>query len=302
MELRQLRYFAAVVEEGTVTGAAARLAMTQPPLTAQLHALEQELGCRLFEHEGRRLRLTEAGRILYARARAIQGLCDAAAAEMADYGAGTVGTLRLGVVSSVRGELLGEWLARFSARWPGVRFDLNGENTYRQLELVRTGQVDLAVVRTPFAPEGLEQLPLRRESMVAAGLPAFFAGAPAGPLPLSALEGRPLILYRRWEEVLRGRFEAAGCRAQVICRNDDAPTTLALARSGLGVGILPASGLPEAAPAELTVRPLADEALHTEIAAVCAGYRRLPRPARLFWEMLAEESREKSQEPHKSFT
>ena len=62
MELRQLRYFVAVVEEGTVTGAARRLRLSQPPLTMQLHSLEEELGCALFEREGRRLRLTEAGR------------------------------------------------------------------------------------------------------------------------------------------------------------------------------------------------------------------------------------------------
>ena len=60
MELRQLNYFIAVVEEGTISGAARALHMSQPPLTAQMHALESELGCALFEHAGRRLRITEA--------------------------------------------------------------------------------------------------------------------------------------------------------------------------------------------------------------------------------------------------
>ena len=81
MELRQLKYFIAVVEEGTVSGAARALHMSQPPLTAQMHALEAELGCALFEHAGRRLRITEAGRALYARARAIAALCEGANAE-----------------------------------------------------------------------------------------------------------------------------------------------------------------------------------------------------------------------------
>ena len=99
MELRQLRYFSAVVEEGTVTGAARRLNMTQPPLTAQLHALEEELGCTLFRREGRRLRLTDAGQTFYQRACTILGMCNATAAEMEHFQEGTAGTLRIGVVS-----------------------------------------------------------------------------------------------------------------------------------------------------------------------------------------------------------
>ena len=79
MELRQLRYFVAVVEAGTVTGAAEQLAMSQPPLTMQLHNLEAELGCSLFAREGRRLRLTEAGAVFYRRAKTILALAEAAA-------------------------------------------------------------------------------------------------------------------------------------------------------------------------------------------------------------------------------
>ena len=61
MDIRQLRYFTAIVEEGTLTGAARRLNMTQPPLTAQLKLLEDELKCPLFTRDGKRLHLTEAG-------------------------------------------------------------------------------------------------------------------------------------------------------------------------------------------------------------------------------------------------
>ncbi len=89
MEIRQLRYFTAIVEEGTVIGAARRLNMTQPPLTAQLHSLEEELGCLLFRHEGRRLHLTEAGHTFYQRASTILGMCNATAAEMDNFRAGT---------------------------------------------------------------------------------------------------------------------------------------------------------------------------------------------------------------------
>ena len=103
MELRQLNYFIAVGEEGTISGAARRLNMSQPPLTAQMHALESELGCALFEHAGRRLRITEAGRTFYARAKAIATLCASTRSEMADLSAGAAGVLHMGVISSVCG-------------------------------------------------------------------------------------------------------------------------------------------------------------------------------------------------------
>ena len=68
MELKQLAYFKAVADEGTISGAARKLNMSQPPLSSQMHFLEQELGCVLFERGSRKIRLTEAGRMFYERA------------------------------------------------------------------------------------------------------------------------------------------------------------------------------------------------------------------------------------------
>ena len=67
MELKQLAYFKAVADEGTISGAARKLNMSQPPLSSQMHFLEQELGCVLFERGSRKIRLTEAGRMFYER-------------------------------------------------------------------------------------------------------------------------------------------------------------------------------------------------------------------------------------------
>lgn len=292
MDLRQLRYFSAVVEEGSVTGAARRLQMTQPPLTTQLHALEAELDCRLFTHEGRRLHLTEAGQTLYARARTILGLCDAAQEEMAGFQAGTAGTLRLGVVSSVRGPLLQGWLQRYAAQYPAVRYDICGDNTYQQLAHIQEGQRDLAVVRTPFSAASLTVLPLRHESMLAVGGDNWFA-ADVGTITLDALSMLPLIVYRRWQDVLRARLETVGRAPQLRCCCDDAQTTLNLALGGLGVGLIPASAAPAERPAGVRFCTVADEGLTTDIVAVCRTPALLAQNARLFWEMLAGESLQK---------
>ncbi len=288
MDVRQLRYLAAVVEEGTVTGAAARLHMTQPPLTAQLHALEAEAGCPLFLREGRRLRLTEAGQTLYLRARTILGLCDAAQEEMDAYRAGTAGTLRLGVVSSVRGLLLARWLHGFSAAHPAVRYDISGENTYQQLALTESGQRDIAIVRTPFPASKLTVLPLRREQMLAAASPVYFSAAETQPVTLTSLAKQPLVVYRRWEEVLRSRMEAVGCAPRIRCRCDDAQTTLSLAAAGLGIGLIPASAAAAERENNLIFRAVADEGLATEIVAVCRAPQQLPQSAQAFWKYLEE--------------
>ena len=124
MDIRQLRYFTTVVEEGTVSAAAKVLFMSQPPLSAQIQALERELGVALFDRSGRQMRPTEAGRILYARARDILDVCASVKSEMEDIRKGATGAMRLGVVSSICGSFLFQWMKDFCSGHPGVRLEL----------------------------------------------------------------------------------------------------------------------------------------------------------------------------------
>lgn len=153
-------------------------------------------------------------------------------------------------------------------------------------------QLDLAIVRTPFSAPDLEILPVRKESMVAAGLSSSFDPSckssmlEKNTISLRELAPNPLILYRRWEGILRSRFEAAGCIPQIRCCNDDAQTTLALAENGLGIGILPASAIYHLNNPRLTVLKIEDAALSTEIAVLCKSKEQLPQVALLFWDMM----------------
>lgn len=286
MELRQLRYFAAVVEEETVLAAARKLNMTQPPLTAQLKQLEKELNCSLFQRKGRRLQVTEAGKHFYQKAVVILGLCDAAMAEMREFDSGTAGTLQIGVVSSVQEGIFTGWLTAFAARYPEIRYEIYSANTYQLLEQVRAGQLDLAVVRTPFSAPDIEQKVLREESLMAVGREGFFSGKTGQErIGLAALDGKPLIVYRRWEQILRARFEAEGLLPQIRCSTDTAQATLALADGGLGIGILPASAVSQLTEKQLKVCVLEDPNLTSKIVMICKGHSLLSRTARLFWEL-----------------
>lgn len=243
MNFKQLRYFTAVVEIGSISGAARTLHISQPPLSAQLHQLEEELGCPLFERGPRRIKLTQPGRLFYERARTILSLCDAAEREVQDAIEGVQGTLRLGAVSSVSSTALIPWLTDFHKTYPRAHLELFEGNTYEILEQLRAGFIEIAIVRTPFVESGLCCLPLQKESLFAVGNARFFAPAPPARIPLSELCTRPLLLYRRWEQVLQERLRAQHQHMSVLCKCDDARTVLYLADQGLGVGIVPKSAL-----------------------------------------------------------
>lgn len=100
MNIKQLQYFVTIVENGTITAAAKKLGISQPPLSAQMKLLEEELGVTLMERGGRQIRLTDAGRILYRRAVSIVELTDTTLKELTDFRTGISGVLRLGTVSS----------------------------------------------------------------------------------------------------------------------------------------------------------------------------------------------------------
>ncbi|MBS6679197.1 MAG: LysR family transcriptional regulator [Clostridiales bacterium] len=290
MDIRQLRYFTAIVEEGTLTGAARRLNMTQPPLTAQLRLLEEELKCPLFTRDGKRLHLTEAGHHFYERAQRILGMCDAAVTEMADFQEGAMGTLRIGVISSVKDQLFPRWICCFWKKYPNIRYEIYSANTYQLLEQLQNGQIDLALVRTPFSKTQMDILYIKKEPFLAIGHSSFFPCHKESALTVKDLENTPLILYRRWEEMLKMRFETEGISPRILCCNDDAQTTLALASLGMGVGLLPASGAPESLPSQtsldIELRFLKEKNLYSQIALVCRKKSQLPNSARLFWEMI----------------
>ena len=288
MDIRQLKYFVTVVEEKTVTAAAKKLNMTQPPLTAQLHLLEEELGCSLFRHEGRRIVPTEGGEHLYRRALEILGMCESVKQEMADFKEGAAGTLRIGVISSIQGTLFSDWLKEYGKRCPNVSISIQSANTYQLLERVQSREIDIALIRTPFAGQGMDILRLRREPMMAVGDRKYFQGMPESGIGISALEHAPLIVYRRSKEIIESGFEAACRSPYFFCVNDDAAMTIRLAAEGLGVGLVPYSALSKPVESEMEVRTILADTLESEIVLACQNRHTLPQTALMFWQLIEQ--------------
>ena len=250
MELRHLRYFVAVAEEGHVTRAAVRLGMQQPPLSQQIRALERELEVQLFRRKPRGVELTEAGVAFLDRARAILEEVEHAFATTRRTARGEQGRVVVGFTSSTPFHpFVPRVIRAFREMSPLVSLALEESGSSELVQGLRNETIDAAFIRSPVEDVvDLMVRPLLEEDMVVA-LPAGHALTKEdtkAPLPLSALANETFVLYKR-----RG---APGLYDTIIaaCRNagfsprvgQEAPriiSTLNLVASGLGVSIVPES-------------------------------------------------------------
>lgn len=268
MDLKRLYYFVTVVNEGTISHAAKKLHMSQPPLSTQMRLLEKELSCVLFERGSRQIHLTEAGKLLYERALTMLELSSQTKKELLNYQNGTSGTLRLGVISSVSCTLLNQWIKSFHYEHPEIHFELFEGNTYQLLEQLKANILELAVVRTPFHSAPFECTFLQEEPMLAVGHRLYFDDLKEHEISLLQLYQKPLILYRRWEAIVSELFQQHGLHPHIFCKNDDARTTVYWADAGLGIGIIPASALKMVRNPDTVCKEIHDKQLHSKISVI----------------------------------
>ena len=240
MEIRQLETFVHVAQLQSFSRAAEVLGYTQSAITVQIRLLENELGAELFRRGARHITLTEAGEVLYRYAVEILELEHVAKEEIGSMRAGQKGNLRLGLVSSCASNELYDELRLFHKDFPEVHVKLFEGNTYEQMEMLRKGKVDVAVLRTPFPSYGLESVTIRHDRMAVAAAKGKLP-VTNGTLTLKALEKRPIIIYRRWEKLVLDEFEKEMAVPEVYCVTDDARTSLQWAEAGIGIAIVPES-------------------------------------------------------------
>lgn len=171
MELRHLRYFVALAEELHFGRAAQRLAISQPPLSQQMHQLEQELGGPLFARTSRRVELTEAGRIFLPEARAVLARADEAVRIARRATRGEVGELRLGFTASAPlANVMPAIIRAFRERRPDVHLTLQEMLSHQQMQALRESALDVAFLRAPTDPaeadERVTAVELHREELL----------------------------------------------------------------------------------------------------------------------------------------
>lgn len=288
MDIKQLRYFLTIAEEGQITAAAKKLQMAQPPLSQQLKLLEDELGVKLAERGPRSIQLTDAGVMLQRRAQQIVALADSTSREIRDIAKGLSGTLQVGTVSSSGAALLTDRLIEFHQTYEGVKFEIHEGNTFHIIDLLESGVIEIGIVRTPFHTGGLNWITMKQEPMIAVMAPRFDWNVAAESCSMEELQGRPLIIYRRFESLIRETCEKAGFEPEFFCKNDDARTTLQWAHAGLGIGIIPESALRLSNHSGLHVKTIRSEPLRTQIAAIWSKERYLSTLAKRFIDSFGE--------------
>lgn len=281
MDLKQLSYFVTIVEEGNITAAAKKLHIAQPPLSHQLKQLEEELQVKLLERGARKISLTDAGALLYKRANHILELADTAKKEVRDTQRKENSTLSLGTISSSGTALLNERMTTFHRSFSNVRFEIHEGNTYELLQLLQAGIIEVGIVRTPFQTEGFDSVYLEPEPMAAVYHSRFFSFEKE-KIRLEDLKGKPMILYRRFDNLIHSCCQEKGFEPEVFCRNDDARTTLMWANKGLGIGILPLSASRIIRGEHTICKVIEEPKLCTKIGAIWKKQKYLSSPAQSF--------------------
>jgi DNA-binding transcriptional LysR family regulator len=243
-ELSQLRCFAAVAEELHFGRAAARLHMTQPPLSRQVQLLEHALGVGLFERTSRSVRLTPAGRAFHAEARRILDLAEGAGLAAKRVARGEAGSVTIGFTAAASYGFLPRLIAAARAEMPGVDLALKEMVTADQTEALSSGRIDLGLVRPPIDRRGgAEAVRVARERLLLA-VPRGHKLAAGREPAIGDLDRQPLIMYspvegRYFYDLLAGLFQAAGVAPDHVQHISQAHTMLALVGAGIGAALVP---------------------------------------------------------------
>jgi DNA-binding transcriptional LysR family regulator len=243
VELRQLRQFVAVAEELSFRRAAARLHMSQPPLTVAIKGLEAEIGRPLFDRSKHHVTLTGPGSLFLFEARRI--LAQAERAVQIAQSASN-GVLHLSHLGSATLGILPALLRDFQRDYPSIELNVTMAGTFHQVEMLRRGEVDLGLIRVPIEDaRGLKVTVLCEEKMLIA-VPADHPLATRKTVKVEMLAAEPFISYPppegpSFEGIFVAACQRAGFYPRVVQYAMQMLTKLSFVSSGLGITLIPDS-------------------------------------------------------------
>ncbi|SDE63122.1 transcriptional regulator, LysR family [Variovorax sp. CF079] len=245
LDFFQLRCFVAVAKELHFGRAAARLHMTQPPLSRQIQLLEHAVGAQLLERTSRRVRLTAAGAVLCEEAEAILRRTELAADMARRTARGEAGRVVVGYTAVCGYALIPELLAAVSKALPAIRILLKEMVSSDQLRALESETIDLGFVRPTQPAAGIRYHRIAKEPMVLA-LPARHPLASKSRVRREDLAGEPMIMYSEREgkyfhDKIVDLFPATDRSPEYVHHIGQTHTIVSLVRSGIGIAIVPAS-------------------------------------------------------------
>lgn len=278
MDLRQLRSFAAVAEEGSITRAAERLHLTQPALSRQIRDLEQGLGVKLFERVGRGIRLSMPGRALLDESRHILVRAEELERHAAVLATGEEGLLRIGATPQMIEGILWDALARFRPEHPGVDVRLVESGGRDAMDRLDRGEVDVAI-SAAAAHAAFSFRPLGELPVVAAVPPDHPLAKTRGLQVRDVAEHRILILSEGFQsrDMFLSACRLARATPRIHFQGGSPQTLLALVEAGHGIAVLPGTVRVGARNVAMARLFLDDRPLDFQLSAVLDP-RRTPMP------------------------
>jgi DNA-binding transcriptional LysR family regulator len=246
MNLKRFECFVAVAEELHFGRAAARLNMSQPPLSLQIKALEQELGAKLFHRTSKTVSLTPAGDALLPEARITLESSKRAFETARKAQAGEAGRFTLGFVNPAMDGFLSRVVRSFKQERPHLELELREMTSTQQLTAIKGGSIHAGFIRHGWLDcTGLETLVVRRESYVLA-LPDDHCMSGQASIPIGRLTGVPLIMYPRnaqprLYDAMISSLQKAGVSPRIVQEAISKHTALSLVSAGLGCALVPES-------------------------------------------------------------
>jgi DNA-binding transcriptional LysR family regulator len=258
-DLNQLRCFVTLAEELHFGRAAARLNMTQPPLSRQIQVLEHIIDALLLQRTSRSVRLTPAGRSFLPEAKRILKLAESASQTARRIAMGKTGSLKVGFTAAAAYGFLPELIAAYRVQFPEIDFSLKEMVSGDQLEALASGQIDAGLLRPPIARPEFATRRVMAEPLIAA-IPAHDPLALAETVSVKDFEDRPFVMYSPYEsryfhDLLVTLFTRADVLPRYVQHLSQIHSILAMVRAGLGVSIVPAAAA-SLRTAEVELRPL----------------------------------------------
>ncbi|VUT14147.1 Hca operon transcriptional activator HcaR [Klebsiella pasteurii] len=241
IDLKLLRYFLAVAEELHFGRAAARLNMSQPPLSIHIKDLEQQLGTLLFVRHSRSVALTHAGRILMEESRRLLSSAHQALARVEQIGRGEAGRVELGVIGTAMWGKMRPVMRRFLKEHPNVEVLFRENMPAMQMAMLERRELDAGIWRMATAPSpGFTSLRLHESSFLVA-VPEEHPLAARKAIPLAALRNEYFVtmpsIHTDWT-FLQRVCQSAGFSPMIICEVMEPQTVLAMVSMGIGITLI----------------------------------------------------------------
>lgn len=288
MEIKDMRAFYAIVEEGNISHAAQRLDIAQPALSRQMKRLETSLGVQLFERGSRRIRLTDAGRVLYSRVEHILGMVDGTVREITEIGSGIAGSIQLGTITTSGALLLPELISEFHRRYPQVTYQIWEAEGARILELLDNRVIEIAITRTQVDSKVYESIVLPNEPFVVVMNKDQVIGASDSEVRMEELRDMPIIIPLRWQSLFIANCRKLGFDPHILCVSDSIVQDLLLVKRGMGAAILPVSSRTLLTDGNLHYKKLVSPEMSTHTVIACLKNRTLSSSSEHFIKLFRE--------------